>query len=90
MGRWVGGAHRIPAAGAEREPDHTTACGGIDSPVERAYAVDERRDTPADVAHGKVQIFAVCHDFCTQQRLAHLPCAMVLEHGKGARTNFFV
>ena len=46
MGRWVGGAHRIPAAGAEREPDHTTACGGIDSPVERAYAVDERRDTP--------------------------------------------
>ena len=32
MGRWVGGAHRIPAAGAEREPDHTTVRGGVDSP----------------------------------------------------------
>ena len=44
---------------------------------------------PVDVAHSKVQIFAVCHDFCTRQRLAPLPCAMVFAHGKGARTNFF-
>ena len=30
--RGVEGAHRIPAAGAQLEQDHTTACGGVDSP----------------------------------------------------------